>query len=392
MAKTMMEKKDADGNRIFTIDRTKKTGLYYIKKDSYQGKIISEVHLDGFENLPSGLWKDGKGFTKGGLRTLNSIVTIVPKPKVVLSKDRKSHINGQTVVIKHDDLKRISATVRRIDSEKAAETRDEVASFMADIFPNHFKKADVKSSYRPGQVAALLKDEKVLGLLSDSDKETLLGLFPSLVQQSDFTLRTSKQLKFITDGMDVSKSIYLSKVVSEFERKLQRNHTEHVWQTFLRDYILTILNTYAAVVEKQSVSIGGKYPDFMLVDAYGYVDIYEIKKPQTPVLQYDSGRKNYYWTAELAKAISQTEKYLDEVSKNRLQIADNIRRNGNSDVCLVRPRGFIVVGNRKDLNNQDMKDDFRILNDSLKNIDILFFDDLLDNVKALTERIQSNKD
>jgi len=152
-----------------------------------------------------------------------------------------------------------------------------------------------------------------------------------------------------------------------------------------------MLNTYAAVIEKQSIAIGGKYPDFMLVDAYGYVDIYEIKKPDTDLLKYDEGRDNYYWSAEVSRAVSQTEKYIDEVNKNRLDIADKVRRKYKTEVNLIRPRGFIVVGKRKQLANRSMKDDFRILNDSLKNIDIIFFDDLLDNVILLYERLKPKR-
>jgi len=393
MAKNkMLEKKNDQGKRIYRINRETRKGKYYIKKESFQRDIITQIDLEGFGSLPSGLWQDGKGFTKGGLRVLQSIAKKIDSPKIRLSTTRQSDIRGQTVTINYDDLKKIGATVRRIDSERSGEIRDEVSSFMAKVFPNHFDSDEANSSYRPGQVAALVRDEKVIGLLSDADKESLLEIYPSLIQQGQFTLRTSKKLRIITEGMGATKAVYLNKVLRAFEKKLTQDSPEHAWQTFLREHILTMLNTYAAVIEKQSVTIGGKFPDFMLVDAYGYVDIYEIKKPRTAVLRYDKGRNNYYWSPEAARAISQTEKYLDEVSKNRLEISDKLRRKDGSEVNLVRPRGFVVVGTRKQLANQNMKDDFRILNDSLKNIDILFFDDLLDNVKLLQERIESGTD
>lgn len=194
------------------------------------------------------------------------------------------------------------------------------------------------------------------------------------------------------EGMGATKTVYLEKVIHAFECRLSKKSHEHVWQTFLREHILMMLNTYAAVIEKPNVAIAVKYPDFMLVDAYGYVDIYEIKTPQTDVLKYDDGRDNYYWSTEAARAISQTEKYLDHVSKNRLAIAEDLKRKKGTEVNLVRPRGFVVVGTRKQLVNQTMKDDFRILNDSLKNIDILFFDDLLDNVRLLHQRLKAGDD
>jgi len=391
MKRQLLIKKDDNGDEIFRINRTTKKGIYFLKKDSFQIDLVREIELEGFDNLPTGLWRDGKGFTKGGLRILQAISKEIHNPRIRVSATRKSAIRGKTVTINHSDLRQIGETVRRIDSERAAETRGEVTSFLGNIFPKHFDSYEAESLYQPGQVATLLKDRKVVEKLSDVDKETLLKMYPALVREGNFTLRASQKLKFVTEGIGAARTIYLDKVIKEFRKKLSKSGSESAWQTFLREHILMMLNTYAAVIEKQSIAIGGKYPDFMLVDAYGYVDIYEIKKPDTDLLKYDEGRDNYYWSAEVSRAVSQTEKYIDEVNKNRLDIADKVRRKYKTEVNLIRPRGFIVVGKRKQLANRSMKDDFRILNDSLKNIDIIFFDDLLDNVILLYERFKTKR-
>ena len=124
----------------------------------------------------------------------------------------------------------------------------------------------------------------------------------------------------------------------------------------------------------------------MLIDAYGYLDVYEIKKPQTTLLIWDSGRKNFYWHSELAKAITQTEKYMSSVARHRFELEDKLRRK-KVEARIVRPRGYIIAGRRSDLSKDGMQEDFRVLNDSLKNVDVICFDDLLDNLKALHERL-----
>jgi Domain of unknown function (DUF4263) len=73
-------------------------------------------------------------------------------------------------------------------------------------------------------------------------------------------------------------------------------------------------------------------------------------------------------------------------AKYRLDLADKLRKQ-NIPAHIVRPRGFIIVGRRSDLKNEDMLHDFRILNDALKNIDLIFYDDLLTNLKVLHERL-----
>ena len=54
-----------------------------------------------------------------------------------------------------------------------------------------------------------------------------------------------------------------------------------------------------------------KRPDFLLVDANGYIDILEIKKPNVQILTKQSSyRNNYVPVRELAGAIQQIEKYI----------------------------------------------------------------------------------
>ncbi len=120
----------------------------------------------------------------------------------------------------------------------------------------------------------------------------------------------------------------MEKTIEEFKKKLSTTSSESVWQKFLRDHILTLLNVYAFVIEKQSVDLAGKFPDFMLIDAYGYVDIYEIKKPQTKLLRYDQGRSNYFWDTEVSKAVIQTEKYISNVERHRFELESKLEQEG----------------------------------------------------------------
>lgn len=72
---------------------------------------------------------------------------------------------------------------------------------------------------------------------------------------------------------------------------------------------------YIKTIEKLNVAIGDtKFPDFCLVTHHNYLDILEIKRPDTDLFQLDSSRGNYYWTAEMSKAISQTENYIEQIS------------------------------------------------------------------------------
>jgi len=121
-------------------------------------------------------------------------------------------------------------------------------------------------------------------------------------------------------------------------------------------------------------------PDFLLVDQFQFVDIFEIKKPDFDVVKYDKSHDNYYWSTETVKAISQVEKYIFDIEKHSDSLMNNFREKG-IDLQIIRPRGFVLIGKRNDLENQKSKKDFRILNSSLKNVQVIFYDDFLDSIK-----------
>jgi len=102
-------------------------------------------------------------------------------------------------------------------------------------------------------------------------------------------------------------------------------------------------------------------------------------------MSFDASRKNYYWSVELSKAIAQVEKYLYEIQRHttfkvELHTAKGI------DINVVRPRGYIVAGKRSDITSDKMRHDFRILNESLKNIEGILYDDLVENLETFLSR------
>ncbi len=392
MVKKIAEKLRDDGSVIYRIDRDRKTGEYVLNSDSSQAKHVAKIKLHGFERLPTGMYSSGFGFTNAGSWLLSELGReFGSKLRLTLSATLPSGIKktGSTVqvTLNHNKLKAANNVVRSIKRERNDEIRDVIEAFLAANFPRHFDPADTSAlDYRPGKIAELLDDQEVLENLNEDDKNAIRTVFPGLIGEMAFTLRSAKKVKIVAEGLKKTQEVYLAKIIAEFEKKLKGKHSEESWQKFLRTYILTLLNTYAAVVEKQSVDLDGKYPDFMLIDAYGYLDVYEIKKPQTGVLSYDKSRKNYFWSAEVARAIAQTEKYLGSIQQYQLDLEHKLRKQ-KIDAHIVRPRGFIIVGRRSGLKNEDMAYDFRVLNDALKNLDLIFYDDLLTNLKALSDRL-----
>jgi len=392
MGKRIIEHKRDDGSIIYQLDQEAQSGVYRIDSESWQREYIREVEFKGFTSLPSGFRNDGKGLTYAGSNLLKRLhekygnglhVCVVANDPSNIRKYRRS----VKVTLNHQDLRSVNAAYRNIKYERNRELNDAVERFLKSKFPDQFGESEeVFTSYVPGTLARILSSGDTADNLSPKDRLALQEFFPGFVKSMDFSLKSTKNIRFAREGLEAAQTVYLEEVVEEYEQKLTRATTEGTWQRLLRQHILLLLHSYSAVIERQSVDIDGKFPDFMLIDPYGYLDIYEIKKPQTVILKYDSSRHNYFWSAEICKAISQVENYIDQTTHHRHDIAEKVRKKHGHQVKIVRPRGFVIAGMRTQLENEDMEEDFRILNDSLKNIDIIFYDDLLQNIRTLLGR------
>jgi Shedu protein SduA, C-terminal len=394
----IITKENEDGTTFLKINKKTKKGKYTILPHFSQHKLCEQIDLIGFDRLPSGFYtNDGIGLTTAGTYLLRELSDKYKGKKVALTLSKKgvSKVDGRGKVVKasipHEALSDINADVRATKRVRNEEIRAEVRGFLSKQFKTQFKHySNYSPQYAAGTLAETLKQKNVLSRLGVDDRAKLEEMIPDYLASIKGTLRAKKKLKIIFDTLDAGKKVYLEKVIKEFKTKLKRKvQNEQIWQDFLSDNILVLRNTYGEVLEKESVTLQGKYPDFMLLDPYSYLDIYEIKKPSTNLLKYDKSRNNYYWDVEMAKAIAQVENYLHQVQRSSDMLINDIRRNKGIDVSIVRPKGYIIAGTRNQLTSTKMLDDFRILSEALKNIDVLLYDDLLNNLEAFVDKIST---
>ncbi len=292
------------------------------------------------------------------------------------------------VRLPHSALTDVNAEVRTTKRIKNEEIKAEVRQFLAANFAKQFKEYKGATPRYAGGLAEALNHKDLIARLSDDDRVRLEEFIPKYLSSIKGTLKAKNKLKVIFDSLDAGKKVYFEKIIKEFKQKLSRSvQSETVWQKFLSNYILVLRNTYGEVLEKESVSLQGKFPDFMLIDPYSYLDIYEIKRPNTVLMSFDKSRSNYFWSTEMSKAISQVENYIHQIERNSDALINDIRKAKAIDVNIVRPRGYIIAGCRDQLKNSKMLDDFRILVHSMKNLDVILYDDLKNNLEAFVSRI-----
>ena len=177
---------------------------------------------------------------------------------------------------------------------------------------------------------------------------------------------------------------------------------ENLWQKYFERYLLYLIFTYKKIfpkVELEDIDSDKKYPDFIGVNHYNGLDVIEIKTHLKNLLSWDDSHKNFYFSPETSKAIVQTSNYLDAIIQERFkQGADkNKITNYTDEENLYHPRGIIVISSSTRLTtksgeDEKLKRDFTKLRNSLNNIQILTFDEIINIADEYIKNIVEDDD
>jgi len=155
------------------------------------------------------------------------------------------------------------------------------------------------------------------------------------------------------------------------------------------------------ILAKREIDVGhdgrhAKKPDFLLVDASGFVDILEIKKPngQRLITKTDY-RNNYVADRDLAGAIVQIEKYVYCLSRGGKTIERKLQNKLETDlprgieIKSVNPQGILLMGRCEGL-SAEQQFDLEIIKRQHKNIvDIMTYDDLISRMGNMIKQFSS---
>lgn len=168
---------------------------------------------------------------------------------------------------------------------------------------------------------------------------------------------------------------------------------EKEWQSKIHN-ILQLLYPKYICCAREIKFYGGKYgkqPDFLLVDANGFVDVLEIKKADIQVLtQY---RNNFVATREISGAIQQIEKYifcLNSSDKAKEDVSKKLTKflPEGMEVKVVNPQGILLVGRSNEFSSEQQKD-FEVIKRQYKHVaDIMTYDDLAQRLKNIISSLR----
>lgn len=392
---------EKDGFVILEIDRVKNETIYYVRGGDE--KLFPKFIFKGFTEIPSGLYinKSGFGFPGRSKLFLKGIYTELPKNKpaeLVITKVNKKpfvRIGAAKTVVTFSlaDVVLIVKSMRKISAQASSDIQDEVNSFLATKIPDRYKATQKKfGQYVSGELSLMLQKRGILSSINEEDLQTLSGFIPKIfdpntLQKGRKTKIKEYKLSLVKSSSQISQKIYLEQVIDEFSKNLQNaSFSEKKWQDFLLEKVFPFITSYQKIIPKPNIGIDVKLPDFLMIDIYGFTDIFEIKKSSEPVLILDDSHQNWYWRPVIAAAIAQAEKYVETLQNNADAIIRSFRRRYDIDFTVVKPQAYLIVGTRSKLTNKAMREDFKALSKSLKNIEFIFYDDLLDSLINLQKK------
>ncbi len=185
----------------------------------------------------------------------------------------------------------------------------------------------------------------------------------------------------------------MDEIIGEFDKLLSKTTSESDLWKFLKNKIFLTTWKYIWIIPEINVKLwGDREVDFWLLDVWNYLDIYEIKTHKTPLLAKSQDRSNYYWHADTVKAIVQAEKYLHHAKKKASDLKNDLKDELTRkwifipDFKVIEPKAFLIIGHSNQLDSDPKKDDFRILRQWLKNVEIVLYDELLETLRNQRKR------
>lgn len=175
----------------------------------------------------------------------------------------------------------------------------------------------------------------------------------------------------------------LQRLAEDLQKRIETDHSEGAWQDYLKQNILCIQPGYIELVPKANAgALDASYPDFFLITYDGYLDILNIKTPFAELLTYDNDRKMHVWSTEIADSIAQVENYIQAVSESGDKLRKKVKDAYGIELPIIKPRGIVFAGHSGQFaGNTPMRDDFALLNQASKSVNIVTYDELLTRLK-----------
>ena len=390
-----------------------------IKKDKYSVTII--LKHETLEYISKNPINPPKGVKKvyDVFKNLGSQIK-----KIIIGADENNFEKGIINITEE-----IYDTIQKVDKEEGQEKNIRIFNRILPFLEKEFNiEENEKKNNRDYSllIQEILANDKFL-------QDDLIKITSKLDKTSSRVViekQVTKQTQWLVDTIE--DILEKNKLTKEDSKKIGKekfgypkkdiNGPEHLMEKILTDYgqyslfgVPALLNTNKYIIHEGN---SRSQIDLILINHLGDIELVELKRPDDYIFEYGDGRGKFYPSKNLAIAISQLERYITAVYKDNddeyLINEKKIREFINSEVGdtlsieSIRPKGLIIIGSWKkickpydELNqkqkgkikeedyNKDSMQAYKELKNSLKNITIMTYSELLENVRT---RLQANNE
>ena len=251
-------------------------------------------------------------------------------------------------------------------------------------------------------------------ILIQSQKRTIIIENQNLffdVMKSDITKSDIVALGYRKKQLELfDKLLNDAKYFIEYKNQIKADKDESVWQKFFESntwifgYGLNFIFTtnidgkkLEQVVKGFDFNSSGKRTDALLktrgiISALCFV---EIKKHDTPLIYNSKPYRADCWriSDELSGSISQLQKTVQKSIKalqTKIEIRDNVGNPTGEELFLYNPKSYVVVGSLNEFKtdngvNEEKYSSFEIFRNSLKQPDVITFDEFYERAKYIVK-------
>ncbi len=403
------------------------TFIEYSRKRYYPTKIDNIVEEDFVVYFP---------LTNENLSLLSSNISNPPKgAKLAIDLFRKygyanvskiiigaqeNTINGNSVSVTKQFYDTVTNINKEESKDKAVRFQNRIQPFLQSSFNIRTTTQSVNRDY-----SLLLEEIIASGQVSQQDIMSLTNNLEignninvvverQIVKQADWLIEKIEEI--LDEGkLTIPKAKDLGNTHFGFPKSSVKG-PEHLMEKILTKYgkyilfgVPVLLNTDKYVVNANGLP--RSQFDLILINHLSDVEVVELKRPDTTVLDYDENRNKFYASKDLSIAVSQAERYISAVYKdndedyriNNQKIKDflNSQIGGSMRVDICRPKALIILGSymtiaqdyyslEDETRRRISKDDYstnylqayKELKEAYKNIHILTYSELIDNAKT----------
>ncbi|MES2373387.1 MAG: Shedu immune nuclease family protein [Bacteroidota bacterium] len=351
-------------------------------------------NVEAFFNsiLPGAFVEDhnyGLGFKKG-YRSIVSMLEHFGMDQLHITLTGKMSLDptNNKAVISRQDLHKMTKAIDNLTSRTQRISLKLKKELVGDLFFDllDYEPLGMDNGRSTAAITKFIKDKSIRKANDDKEERTNAV---KIIKEQGRQIASENPEVLVKLRQDIE-LVTLEELIARFEDMMNKKLGENHWQKLLNQnpFILNMAFGVPVISVEEQASVGGtkfsgtggKIADYLMQNSVsGNAALVEIKTPSLKLLSAQEYRVGVFAPApEISAAVNQLldQIYVFQKNFNHLKVDSR-----NNTIESFAVRGILIAG--RSLSNSDEHKSFEMFRGNSKNVQIITFDELLGNLKAL---------